>query len=141
MRHRIQLKIIRVIQIVFINQPKTSVMKLLPKITCLAFACMLLNSCKKDTKPAAPVSAATAPCIVNGESTSLVGNEKSFTYQFNDKGEITKVNMFNSVGTLTITYEASSNTVIATGIATSGGKNHRMITEYQGGDIFDGLPT
>jgi hypothetical protein len=46
---------------------------------------LLITACKKGGS-AGPAPGTIDTCIITGETTALLGNEASFTYEYNDKG-------------------------------------------------------
>jgi YD repeat-containing protein len=53
-------------------------------------------------------------CILQGETTGLIGNEASWQYEYDEHGRLTQIHKFNSIGMLSSTITISQSSVVAT---------------------------
>lgn len=100
------------------------------------FCCCLLLAfigCKKGGSPP-PLTPEQAQCLISGESTSLVGNEKTFEYHFDEDGNPKEVKVFNRYGDLDMTYTIYSDRVIRS-------YDDFIIELKYDADIFNSLPS
>lgn len=111
------------------------------KILILVVSTTILYSCKKNggnsggTNPPKD----TAKCTLTAEATTLVGNEATWKYEYEDKGNPVRITKINRYG----------QTVSTTGISSSGTTiirdDTKLGTSYfyntSQGDIFGGYPT
>ncbi len=112
------------------------------KILILAASTLILYSCKKNggnSGGSNPPPNDTAKCVLTGETTTLLGNEASWTYEYNDKGipvKITKRNRYDQIESTT-DISSSGTTILRdqNKIGTSYNYNNAQ------GDIFAGYPT
>jgi hypothetical protein len=115
-------------------------MKHIQNITWLVVAMGLLNSCKKDSTAAVPPPLSVANCVLKSEATSLVGNEKTFEYQYDQNGNPKEVKIYNRFGGLISTCRVGSNTVTWNNNPQTEGWDRETNTVYQTSDIFTGFP-
>ena len=96
----------------------------------------ILFSCKKST-PFTPITP-QATCVIKTETTNLSGKEKSFEYQYDNKGNLTLVNVFNRAGGSAGMYDTYDQGVIFSHEYL--GKTNKSITKYETSDIYTLLP-
>jgi YD repeat-containing protein len=113
----------------------------IPQFYVLLFALLALFSVAcKDDKDTAPTPAG-AVCTLTGEATTLSGNEKSWTYEYNDQGQITRINRFNVYGTLNLVGDISGNIVKYASVPLPSTHEVTQVYEYVGGELIDAKPT
>lgn len=98
---------------------------------------MSLASCKKDSTPAP--AATTSKCNIQSETYGLPGNEKSFGYEYDAKGNLEKVNVLRPNGSISAFYAIGSNIVVNR--YTFGGKPASSEIKYNVSDLNLELPS
>lgn len=94
-----------------------------------------LTGCKKGGGSGTPgPGPGTATCAPAGETTTLIGNEASWQYQYDSKGNIAKIIKLNKYGQQEIVTEVFSDKIIRT---TSGA----IIRTNYNANIFEALPS
>lgn len=113
----------------------------IPQSCVLFFTLLALFSAAcKDDKDSTPTPAG-AVCALTGEATTLSGNEKSWTYEYNVQGQITRINRFNVYGTLSHVGDISDNIVKYATVPSSATQDVTQGYEYGGGKLIDAKPT
>jgi hypothetical protein len=74
---------------------------------------LLITACKKGGS-AGPAPGTSDTCIITGETTTLLGNEASFTYEYNDKGFPSKITKYNKYNQLEFTHQILFDGVVHT---------------------------
>jgi len=108
------------------------------KILIIATSALILYGCKKNGGTTTPPNN-TAKCTLIAESTTLLGNNASWGYEYDSKGNPTKIIKYNVYG------QTVSTTTISPLGTTVVRDNTKLVTEYyyntSQADIFDLLPT
>lgn len=113
-------------------QGRVAAQCLLPALLIICF----LSGCKKSSSsgsnpgpgPGSPV------CTPTGEATTLLGNEASWLYQYDTKGNVTKVTRFNKYGQMEYVIEVYPDKVVRVSATAT------VKTTYNT-NIFEELPT
>lgn len=94
----------------------------------------MLAGCKKNGSSGPPPGPGNPVCAPAGETTTLLGNEASWEYQYDSKGNISKATKFNKYGQQEYVIEVFADKVIRTSSAAT------IRTNYNA-NIFEALPS
>jgi YD repeat-containing protein len=112
-------------------------------VSCLLIrtliAAAILSCCKKDEDDVKPTDSFGATCVIINETSSLIGNETSLTYEYDDRGNPSQIKWLNTFGNVAYLLE-----VVQDGVAVKhlvdGEMKPSTSTNYQGNFLI-GSPT
>jgi hypothetical protein len=106
------------------------------KILVLAVSTLILYSCKKGGGSSGGINPPpAAKCTLIAETTTLLGNNASWGYEYDSKGNPVRIQKFSVTGQVVSTTDISS---MGTTIVRDDAK---LVTSYSPGDVFQGYPS